>query len=1000
MKRSWLLIGLMAAFLLAGIVLFPQGARTQEISMQQSMSFRVLFGVTDSEPTAWDGSVTVNGGQVRSIQGWRFAGEDSTDYRASWKLSTRRLQNRPAQQKKKGGAGGPMEDNGVIVTASLTSAQARFDVQTSQGGFSFTAQELPYGETKTALDGRVRIDRVPSSLQITTSAEEQDHPAMAQSGDEVYLAYVDFTHGDRSQDTPQQMRQEPKSFDFLARPVGGDQVKLMRYSKSRRSWSAAEPVSLPGQDIMRAAVAVDGKGRVWVVWSANRESNFDLYAKVQTGGKWSPEIRVTTDAGTDINPVAATDSTGRVWIAWQAFRNGNLEILAAAQNQDRFSAEQKVSFSPASDWDPAIAVSASGEVAVAWDTYDKGDYDVYLRRMRFNNGVSMDAPEPVAVSERFEARPSAAYDARGRVWVAYEASEVKWGKDFGAYETTGIGLYQGHNLRVQCLQAGASFTTSDDLAEALPGGRADLRRRRARQQANSEPQFPNADLAAQRAPSATPQPPVMARNSFPRLAVDGNGTVYLAYRTASPARSPVGSTWTGQVVYFDGQRWRGPIEIPHTDGLLDVRPALALLAPGSLLMVSTSDHRQALVPGGGRRPSDSINSDLYAAEIETGTVSGDPKLTALTVGKPAPSAAEVRAEGEQVALMRGYRAPVAGRNLRLMRGEFHRHTEMSGDGGNDGPLIDAYRYMIDAASMDWGGCCDHDNGGGYEYYWWTQQKLTDAYLLPGRYTPMFSYERSVRYPEGHRNTVFVRRGLRPLPRLAKVPDDAPPAPAPDTQMLYKFLRQYDGIVASHTSGTNMGTDWRDNDPQVEPVVEIYQGDRQNYEMAQAPRSNNEDDSIGGWQPLGFVSNALQKGYRLGFQASSDHISTHMSYCNLWVTEPTRAAVLEAFKKRRVYGATENILADVRSGAHFMGEEFTTSSPPSIDVKLWGTADFAKVHIIKDNQHVYSVEPKSKKVDFNWRDANAERGKTSYYYVRGEQVDGELVWVSPMWITLR
>ncbi|MBK5290268.1 MAG: hypothetical protein JJE04_01055, partial [Acidobacteriia bacterium] len=652
MKRSWILIVLMMAVLLAGIALYPQGARTQEVSMQASVSFRVLLGITDSEPTPWDGSVTVNGGQVRSIQGWRFAGGDSTDYRASWKLSTRRAQNRPAAQQKKGGAGGPMEDNGVILTASLSSAQASFDVKTPQGSFSFTAQELPYGETKTALDGRVRIDRVPSSLQITTSAEEQDHPALAQSGDDVYLAYVDFTHGDRSQATPAQIREQPKSFDFLARPTGGDQVKLMRYSKSRRSWNVAEPVSLPGQDIMRAAVAVDGSKRVWVIWSANHESNFDLYAKVQTGGKWSPEMRLTTGAGTDINPVAVTDSTGRVWVAWQAFRNGNLEILAAAQNLDRFSPEQRVSFSPASDWDASITASSSGEVAVAWDTYDKGDYDVYLRRMRFSNAISMDPPEPVAVSDKFEARPSASYDGRGRVWVAYEASEVKWGKDFGAYETTGIGLYQGHNLRIQCLQAGSSFTTSDDLTNALPGGRMDLRRRRARQQESAGAQFPNPNLASQRAPSATPQPPVLPRNSFPRLAVDGNGTVYLAYRAASGVRSPAGSTWTEQVVYYDGQLWRGPIEVPHTDGLLDVRPALTLTAPGSLLMVATSDHRQALVPGGGRRTSDSLNSDLYAAEIQTGAVSGEPKLTSIPVGKPAQPGAEVRAELDQVALMR------------------------------------------------------------------------------------------------------------------------------------------------------------------------------------------------------------------------------------------------------------------------------------------------------------------------------------------------------------
>ena len=79
----------------------------------------------------------------------------------------------------------------------------------------------------------------------------------------------------------------------------------------------------------------------------------------------------------------------------------------------------------------------------------------------------------------------------------------------------------------------------------------------------------------------------------------------------------------------------------------------------------------------------------------------------------------------------------------------------------------------------------------------------------------------------------------------------------------------------------MGTDWRDNDPNVEPVVEIYQGLRQNYEIPDGPRANSEKDSIGGWRPKGFISLALDKGYRLGFESSSDHVSTHISYANFW-----------------------------------------------------------------------------------------------------------------------
>ena len=66
----------------------------------------------------------------------------------------------------------------------------------------------------------------------------------------------------------------------------------------------------------------------------------------------------------------------------------------------------------------------------------------------------------------------------------------------------------------------------------------------------------------------------------------------------------------------------------------------------------------------------------------------------------------------------------------------------------------------------------------------------------------------------------------------------------------------------------------------------------------------------------------------------------------------------------------------------------------------GTAPFSKVVLIKDNKYVYTSEPKKATVEFTWRDNEPVNGKMSYYYVRGEQEDGEIVWVSPMWITYK
>ena len=86
----------------------------------------------------------------------------------------------------------------------------------------------------------------------------------------------------------------------------------------------------------------------------------------------------------------------------------------------------------------------------------------------------------------------------------------------------------------------------------------------------------------------------------------------------------------------------------------------------------------------------------------------------------------------------------------------------------------------------------------------------------------------------------------------------------------------------------------------EPFVEIYQGDRQDYEMAGAPRAPTATDSVGTTlEDAGFVSHALQdKGYQLGFESSSDHISTHISFTNIWVKTPTRAGIMEALHNRR------------------------------------------------------------------------------------------------------
>jgi hypothetical protein len=968
------------------------------------MSVRVLFGLTDEAPSSWDGGIKLDKGTVKAIQGWRFGAEDSTDYTSSWKLKTRAQGNGPDN----------VIENGVVITAEAPQ-DARWSIHTPKGDFSFTLRDVAWGDERTFLDGSVAIDRVPPTTQVTTSNDDEDYPAAARAGDSLWIAFVRFSHSDRSLEGVQQMPQAPANFDYLARPTGGDQVFAMRYSLTTGVWDAPIPVSPKGEDVARTAIALDRQNRVWVFWSAQREGNFDIYARFAVDGKFgnsNQEVRLTSDAGQDVNPVATADSNGRVWVAWQGYRNNNLEILAAVQDDNKFSSETLVSFSTASDWDPAIASGTNGEIAIAWDTYDKGDYDVYFRRMRAGSGpiqgaepIQMEKPVPAAASALFEARPSVVFDAKNRLWIAWEVSPQRWGKNFGTYDTTGTPLYEDHNIRVKCFEGDNAFGTSGDLSNVMPGPPFALRRTRGVRPSRNL-LSPNPNIAVNRRPGQAIGPRNAALNSFPRLAVDPAGGVYLAFRSLDGplnVRSTAGPVWFEHVVYFDGHNWAGPVFLPRTDGLLDNRPALIAPEPGRLITISAMDHRQLVPLGIGPSAADRINSDLYAADLRLDGMAppaAAPELMKLAAEHPSAPDASVKAEQDQVALVRGYRIGVDDQQLRILRGDMHRHTEYSPEGQRDGALNDAWRYMIDAAALDWGACCDTDNGGGHEYFWWTEQKSVDEFNLAGRFVSLFSYERQIRWPEGHRNILFAQRGIRPLPHLATVPIDSATASAPDTRMLYQYLSVFGGISIPHTTTTDMGTDWRDNDSKVETAVEIYNGQRQSSEELGAPRAAGPGDAINNWRILGAVTGALDKGYRLGFVASSDHFATHVAYANVIVDVPTREAVMAAFRKRHVYASTDNIVADVRSGDNIMGDEFSVTGAPPIAVKLIGSAPFAKVVIVKDGQEVYSVAPKTKDVNFTWSDEKSESGKTSYYYVRGQQDDGQLVWASPMWITRR
>jgi len=730
-------------------------------------------------------------------------------------------------------------------------------------------------------------------------------------------------------------------------------------------------------------IGVDSSNRVWVVWSQGENGNWDLYARSYDPGRqeWGPRERLTSHPMPDINPRMASDGKGHFALVWQGFRGRNSNIFLKTFDGQRWSPEVRVTNRAANDWEPAVALDGRGNAWVAYDSYKNGNYDVFLRRVAA--GSPQGEELGVAVTPRFEAKATVAVDTAGRVWVAWEAGRPNWGKDQGYViraAAPGAPLGATREVRIRCLDSGQWRAPAQPLVSAFPKGKNIHR---------------------------------------PHVFSDGRGSVWVAAKPRTTIRNPRGrgsrGYWDYWITHYDGSRWAPAFVLPESKGRESRRIGGALGPNGSLWLAWDTDNRK---PGDYHRP---IRQQVLAASIPAAA-----RVAEMKWGAPPQENIEVKPghadEPGDVRAIRTYTTDVGGKKLHILRGDFHRHTELSwdGGGGNDGSLQDFYRYMIDVASMDFGASTDHQ-GGAWPYWWWYSQKMTDMYHAPGAYAPIFGYERSAAYPFGHHNVFFARRSearVTPFHMKNDVPRYSLPLGAlgdepgvgtgdlvaNDTELLYEDVRAHNGITIAHTSGTRMGTDWHANDPELDPVVEIFQGCRTSYERVGAPLVARPDRDAAhikraGYKPDGMVSNAWAKGYKLGIIASSDHGSTHISYAMVYTDNATRQGILDAIRKRHTYGATDNIILDVHMGNHFMGDEFSLDRPLPLRVKARGTRPIVKVDIIKDNKVVYSTKPGRQDVSLEFTDTGSVAGR-HFYYVRLQQDDRMIAWSSPMFINYK
>lgn len=912
-------------------------------------ALNIEFGIKDHEPQTWDGSLSIDKGGVVELRGHQFKEGESIGPNNSWVART------DPWVRPTGGMHPhelPFPHVTRVQTVGVTlyyraPLDATVSVKTVNGDFFFKPADLPPSDAMHILSTKVEIRRVPPVEAVSTNEYEDDYSALALAGDGTL------------------------SMAWLGYKAENDQVFVR--DRSDGSWGEITSLSGAEGDLQGLGIAYGRNDELHLVWAKRVGGDWQLMHSARSGGSWSAPEAVTSGSGNNIFPVLASDRDGVLHAAWQSARRGFSEIRYMSLDGSDWSEEVALSHpgAMANEWYPDIATDSNGVAWVVWDSYEGGSYNIRLRSV--NAGRAGDLMR-VTDTPRYHGSASIAVDTEDRVWIAYDEAEENWGKDTGFLLRGGAGIYQSRTSRVVVWDGSRWLAPLDDVNRRF-------------------------------------RPSVRRYIQTPKLAPDREGRMWLLLRPRVRSTKPeslwaAGGKWEVMATYYSGGRWAHPFGIPESVGRNE-GPLDAVAGPNGEMFASwTTDQKLWGGPAFGHYPKE---NQIFFAELSQQFRNQRIERAILaprgTEG-PAMLPSEPR-EAEQVAAIRNYAIRSEGRVFRIYRGDMHRHTDISLDGTGDGSLNTAFRYMMDAAAMDFFVVTDHK--GSYsgdtpwgltdtEYSWWRTEKAEDMFHVPGRFVTLFGYERSLGYPNGHRNIIYAERGNRPIPITTEERESS------SGPFLYDALRKQNGIATSHTSHTTMGTDWRDNDPEVEPIVEIFQGARTSAEHEGAPLASSAARSdlwAGNYRPKGFVWLAWEKGYKLGVQASSDHVSNHTSYAMVLSEEFTRQGLLDAMRKRHTYAATSNIILDYRlqagEGEWIQGDEFSSAEIPTVKAVIRGTNDIKEVAIVRDNAYVHTMPGDGERMEFEFREQSLPQGE-HYYYVRVEQEDGNVAWSSPIWIS--
>ena len=363
--------------------------------------------------------------------------------------------------------------------------------------------------------------------------------------------------------------------------------------------------------------------------------------------------------------------------------------------------------------------------------------------------------------------------------------------------------------------------------------------------------------------------------------------------------------------------------------------APSIVAPGEPFELSVRAEDAFFNRASGAVPAFEV---LVGGDVRAATPAGTEPITVLelTLDEPGPHWIELRSEDGAV---RGVANPVLVEEdpaRRIYWGDTHGH---SGYAEGIGTIDFFMTFARDDARLDFVTHSEHDVWLD-DAEWELSRRAVRDYYEPGRFIPYLGWEwtRHARFG-GHHNVLF---------RDAEGRERVSALEYPTLSALYQGLRaRYDPddvLVIPHAH--NPG-DYRQSDPQLEPLVEMM--------------------SMHGtfeW----FARQYLSHGHQVGLVAASDDHLSHPGYSApnrdslaqrgglgaVLAPEKSRDAIFDALKQRRTYATTgDRIILDVTVNGTGMGQRAGYADTRAVEGRVIGTAPIESVTLLKNDEPIWS-----------------------------------------------